>query len=272
MREKDRQSTFSEHDPAGQVDRGQDRGGERRRLRPDRTVAPGRRGLSGWCGGPAARRLDDLHLGLTDYQVLRDFDGAPGNERDAKRREASSMLDTALLVGADTLQVPASTNPNCDPARVVEDMHWLASEAGKRGLRIAHEGMAWSTINHSLPWDVVRRVGEPNLGVCVDTFHIFVRRRTAADLDGIPMDRIFLVQLSDLDHGVDLQHVIDTARHHRLLPGQGHFPIESVLRRLREAGYVGPVGVEVFNDELKSQDLKSVAREAMSALRQVWAG
>lgn len=98
--------------------------------------------------------------------------------------------------------------------------------------------MAWSVFNHTLPaaWEVVKRVGRPNLGVVVDAFHIFVRGRAAADLDGVPIERIVLVQLSDLDRGADLQHAIDAVRHHRLSPGQGHFPLHDILSRLRAAG------------------------------------
>jgi sugar phosphate isomerase/epimerase len=92
-------------------------------------------------------------------------------------------------------------------------------------------------------WNVIRQVGGPNLGVVVDAFHIFVRGRTAEDLKGIPFDKISLVQLSDLEHGVDCEHVIATARHHRLRPGRGHFPIETILDPLKEAGYAGPIGL-----------------------------
>ena len=224
-------------------------------------------------GADAVRqRLKEFHLGLTDYQVLLDFDGAPGERRAAKRAEALAMLDTAVRLGAKTLLTPASTDPDCDPSRIIEDMAWLAAEADRRNLRVAHEGMAWSTVNHSLPavWDVVQRVVKPNLGVVVDAFHIFVRSRTATDLQGIPAERIFLVQLSDLDHGVDLKHVIDTARHHRLLPGEGHFPLDTILHRLRAINYAGPIGLEVFNDDLRAQDPNKVAREAMAALRSLW--
>jgi Tannase and feruloyl esterase len=41
-------------------------------------------------------------------------------------------------------------------------------------------------------------------------------RGTANDLDQLEPERIYIVQLSDLDHGADLDHVIETARHHRL--------------------------------------------------------
>jgi 4-hydroxyphenylpyruvate dioxygenase len=234
-----------------------------------------RQDVDAFAAGPEQLRseLAACDLGLTDYQVLLDFDGAPDSKRDAKRLEAQKMLDTAFRLGATTLLAPASTDPDCDPARIVEDMAWLAREASVRGLRIAYEGMAWSTINHSLPaaWQVVRQVGARNLGLVVDAFHIFVRGRDARDLDGIPMDAIYLVQLSDLARRVagDRDKLIDTARHHRLLPGQGYFPIQTILERLERGGYAGPIGLEVFNDDLKARDPMKTAVEAMAALRSV---
>lgn len=208
-------------------------------------------------------------LGLTDYQVLLDFDGAPDGKRETKRTEALAMLDTAVTLGAGTLLVPASTDPDCVAGRVVEDMRWLARQAAARGLRIAHEGMAWSTLHDTLPavWDVVQAVDAPNLGLVLDAFHLFARHRTLADLDGIPLDRLFLVQLSDLAVETRPDSIIDIARHHRLLPGQGRFPLQALMARLQD--YRGPIGLEVFNDALKSQNPDTVAREAMTALRQV---
>ena len=222
---------------------------------------------------PELRRvLSNTGIALTDYQVLLDFDGAPASIRADKRAEALRMLDTAAALGATTLLSPASTHADCVAEQVDEDMHWLAQQAAQRNLGIAYEGMAWSTINHSLPaaWACVQRVGAPNLGVVVDAFHIFARGRDASDLDGILTDRIFLVQLSDLTEKVDSSNVTEVARHRRLLPGQGHFPIDSILAKLKLAGYTGPIGLEVFNDVMKSRDPKQVTMEAMQALKSVW--
>ena len=226
-------------------------------------------GADGVVGG-----LKQAGIGLTDVQVLLDFDGAPGDRRTDKRREAFAILDTAVQVGADTLLVPASTDAECDPARIVEDLVWLSQQAATRGLRIAYEGMAWSTVNDTTPaaWRAVQLAGQANLGLVIDAFHIFARGRDASDLDGIPADRIYLVQLSDLDHRVAQDEVVITARHRRLLPGAGYFPLASLVQRLRAIGYAGPVGLEVFNDELKACDPVVVAREAMVALKACWPG
>jgi 4-hydroxyphenylpyruvate dioxygenase len=218
--------------------------------------------------------LQKLPVGLTDYQVLLDFDGAPDSIREDKRHEALRMLDTAVALGANLLLTPACTHKECVGERIEEDLRWLARQAGQRGLRIAYEGMAWSTkINNTADaWKMVQRVNEPNLGLVVDAFHIFVRQRTVADLHGIPMDKIFLVQLSDLSEQPDPENLIDTARHRRLLPGQGKFPIHTLIEYLQEQGYTGPLGLEVFSDVLKAQDPASVARQAMKALQETCFG
>jgi len=220
------------------------------------------------------QRLGGGGIGIADYQVLRDFDGAPDALRESKRAEALAMLDVAAGIGADMVLATASSDPLCVSHRIEEDLHWLSREASSRHLRIAYEGLAWSAINFTLAsaWQTVKRVSEPNLGIVVDPFHLFVRGGNASEMDGIPMERIFIVQLSDshLDNCDDLQIVIDTARHHRVLPGQGWFPLHTILDRLKAGGYSGPIGIEVFNDKMKVRDPREVAMEAMLALSQVW--
>lgn len=222
-----------------------------------------------------AERLQSIELGLVDYQVLLDFDGAPAAQQEARRAEALAMLDTAVQVGADTLLVPASTAADCDPDRVFGDLRWLADEAAQRKLRIAYEPMAWSSFHAEVrsAWAVLREVDRPNIGLVIDAFHVFSIGGTVADLAGIPADRIFLVQLSDLAQDLSGAHrgaLIDIARHERLLPGEGNFPLDSLREWARGIGYTGPVGLEVFNDRWKSGPPAEAAQAAMQALRSAW--
>lgn len=224
-------------------------------------------------GGAAslAHLCSQLSLGLTDYQVLMDFDGAPIDQRENKREQALTMIATAQQLGATTLLVPASTHPLCCKEKIEDDLRWLVQQAAQHNLRIAYEAMAWSQhINDTAAaWQLVKRIGAPNLGLVVDAFHIFVRQRTLADLEGIPAEKIFLVQLSDLDIQPQEQHLKDVARHERLLPGEGTYPLAALLRHLQEIGYRGPIGLEVFNDRLHKADPYVTAQAAMAALRKM---
>ncbi len=221
-----------------------------------------------------ARLLDNHRLALTDYQVLLDFDGAPDDQRESKRQEALQMLDTAVELGATTLLTPASTHQGCIADREEEDIRWLARQAGKRGLRVAFEAMAWSTHinNTAAAWQLVQKVNEPNLGLVVDAFHIYVLNRTVDDLAGIPMDKIFLVQLSDLVTLPSHDHLVDVARHQRLLPAEGNFPLSSLADYLHQQGYSGPIGLEVFSDRYHQLPPAEVASKALQSLKKVLSG
>lgn len=220
-------------------------------------------------GAPVARRLaQGLGLGFTDYQVLLDFDGAPGDRRVAKRREALEMLDTARKLGARTMLVPASTDPDCDPSRIAEDMAWLVGEAKARGVRIAHEGMAWSSVHPALgdAWAVMRNLDPVFAGVVVDAYHLLVPGGRLEEVDAIPPERIFLAQFCDVAGPVAPGDYKQVARTSRLLPGGGVLPLVDLARRLRARGYRGPLGLEVFNEQMKAQDPHRVARHAYDSL------
>jgi 4-hydroxyphenylpyruvate dioxygenase len=232
--------------------------------------------VDAFAGGIASLRqfLRDHGLVLTDFHSLADFDGACDSVRGEKRAEAIRLLDTAAHLGAGTLLTTSSTHTECLPERIDEDLRWLAREASLRDVRIAYKPLAWSIFNFtpSAAWQCVRRVHEGNLSLVVDAFHLFEAGRDAEDLESIPIGSIAIVQLSDLRRRVDYHHVVETARHERLLPGrgQGCFPLDTILSRLRDRNYRGPIGVEVFNDGLRARDPTEVALEAMAGLRSLW--
>lgn len=225
------------------------------------------------CAGGAAEvraMAADLGLAIADIMVLRDSTGLPDGPRAAKRDETLSVMDLALALGTACVQAPATMAPECMPERIDEDLAWMARQAAERGLTIAYEATAWSAVDNTLPaaWDRVRRLGAANVGVVVDSFHICARGRDARDLDGVPADRIFQVQLNDLIEPVsvdDLPHLIEVARHRRVLPGEGRFPLADFMRRLGAMGYAGAMGVEVFSDVLKAQPPARVAQAAKAS-------
>jgi len=227
--------------------------------------------VDGFPGGASAIRdfATARGLGLADYQVLLDFDGAPGERRAAKRAEAEHMLDTAVTLGASTVLVPASTDPECDHARIADDLAWLVDQAHTRELRIAYEGMAWSTVNNTIQraWQAICDLDRRHVGLVVDAYHLFVIGGRATDLDGIDPDRIFLVQLSDVEDQVAPSEYMDFARHSRLLPGEGRFPLANLIEQLDGMGYRGPLGLEVFNDALKAEPPVIIAAKAYAALQ-----
>lgn len=228
-------------------------------------------------GGAAAVRAQaqQLGLGFTNCQVLRDFAGAPLSLRKEKRQQAQQFFRLAQALGCQTVQAPACTRDDCQAELIDEDLRWLSTEAARHDLRVMYEPMAWSSIdNRLLPtWQRLQRLDLPNVGLVVDLFHIAARGDDASVLENIPPERIYEVQLCDMAEAVtpeNMARLLDTARHHRLLPGDGILPVAEYVSVLKRQGYRGPVGIEVFNDELKQQPPQMAAEQAFTALRRCW--
>lgn len=228
-------------------------------------------------GGAEAIRAQAqrLNLGFTNCQVLRDFAGAPRVLREEKRQQAQQFFQLAQAIGCRTVQAPACTRTDCQADLIDEDLCWLSAEAARHDLRIMYEPMAWSTVDNRLgpTWQRLKRLDLPNVGLVVDLFHIAARGDDASALDAIPADRIYEVQLCDMAEAVtpgDMTQLMETARHCRLLPGDGILPIATFVAALQRKAYRGPVGIEVFNDRLKPQAPQSAAAQAFAALRRCW--
>lgn len=221
---------------------------------------------------PVIDALTQHALSITDYQVLLNFDGAVGEERQKKYQEAEKMLSMAATLGAKMILVAANT-AECRAEDIVPDLTWLCAQAEKLGIRVAYEGMAWSTVINrcDLAWDIIQQVNASNLGLVIDAFHIYAKQRTIADLEGIPAEKIYLLQLSDLTIQQPIAEIKQVARHARLLPGEGNFPLADLLAYLDRLGYSGPVGLEVFNDSYHQDNCHFTAKRAMQALESVLA-
>jgi sugar phosphate isomerase/epimerase len=226
------------------------------------------------CHGGAAQ-LAQQGIGFTNLQVLRDFTGAPGDLRRQKRDELRQFIEMAQALGCDTIQAPATTREDCIAQHIDEDLRWLASEAARFDMRIMYEPMAWCSVDNTLPkaWERLQRLDQPNIGLVVDLFHICALGGDASHLDGIPAERIYEVQLCDMavqPSPQDKEAIMTLAKHQRQLPGAGIIDINSFVDKLKSAGYQGPVGIEVFNDDLKRQPPREAAQQAYAALRRFW--
>ncbi|AKC32453.1 sugar phosphate isomerase/epimerase family protein [Candidatus Pantoea carbekii] len=213
-------------------------------------------------------------LGFTNLQVLRDFTGAQDSDRLYKRAELHQFIHIAYKLGCNTIQAPASTREDCLAERIDEDLCWMASEAARYNMRIMYEPMAWCSVDNTLPraWERLQRIQQPNIGLVIDLFHICALGGDASQLERIPAEKIYAVQLCDVATlpPPEKHTLMDIARHHRLLPGYGILDIECFIDTLKRINYKGPIGIEVFNDVLKSQCSEIVAQQAWQALNRYW--
>jgi len=196
-------------------------------------------------------------LRVTGFQVLRDFEGLSGRLHDYKVDIAKSMLEMCAAVGAPLLLVCSSTSTHAtgDRDAIARDLRKLAMLAVPLGLRVAYEGLSWGRHIEQFPqaWDVVCRGDMPNLGLGLDSFHLFATATPLDEIEQLDPDKIFLVQLADFmwQEIRSVEERITTARHFRVFPGEGAHSEQAadLVQRLHRLGYRGDYSFEVFNDD-----------------------
>ena len=217
-------------------------------------------------------------LRVTGFQVLRDFEGLSGHLHDYKVDIAKAMLEMAQAVGAPLLLACSSTSTHAtqDLDALARDLRKLAMLAVPLGIKIAYEGLSWGrTINEfTTAWEVVSRADAPNLGIGIDSFHIFAAKTPLDALDELDPDKVFLVQLADFmwQETRSFEERMTTARHFRVFPGEGVHSeqVAELVTRLDTLGYRGDYSFEVFNDDYQQIPLAAVAERARRSA--LWLG
>jgi sugar phosphate isomerase/epimerase len=164
-----------------------------------------------------------------------------------------------------------SAHATQDLDHIARDLRKLAMLALPLGIRIAYEGLSWGrTVNEfTASWDVVCRADCPNLGIGLDSFHIFAAKTALDEIDYLDPSKIFLVQLSDFmwQETKTFEERMATARTFRVFPGEGVHSeqIVDLVQRLDKLGYAGDYSFEVFNDDYQQMPLPMVAERGKRA-------
>jgi sugar phosphate isomerase/epimerase len=99
----------------------------------------------------------------------------------------------------------------------------------------------------------------------LDAWHYFRSDPDGALLRSIPGSSILGIQLCDAPAAPEADPLHATL-HDRLLPGDGEFPLPTLLADLRATGTAAPIGVEVFSDVLQALHSVEVGRLAGTSL------
>lgn len=206
----------------------------------------------------------------TGFQVLRDFEGLSGRLHQYKIDIAKMMLEMCAALGCKVLLACSSTSvhASCDLDKIAQDLRKLAIMAIPYGIRIAYEALSWGRTINEFPaaLEVVTRADCPNLGLGIDSFHIFAADTPLEELDFLLPDKIYLVQLADFmwQETPTFEERMTTARTFRVFPGEGVHSEQLVelVRKLDALGYTGDYSFEVFNDDYVQMPLPFVAERA----------
>ena len=152
-----------------------------------------------------------------------------------------------------------------ESARVLRE---LAEIAAPRGVKLAFEFLGQTTCSVQtleLAEEVVERVGRPDVGLVIDSFHFYAGGSKVEAIDALDAGRLFIFHINDAE---DLPRGQLEDRH-RLLPGLGILPLPEMIAAFRRIRYDAVVSVEIFRPEYWERDPVELAKAARAAVTQV---
>lgn len=218
------------------------------------------------------RRIADAGLEVSDMECIgcwlpsqRAAASAPDAAMNLLNLEPEPVLDAAARIGAKTVAVVdmiADPNPR---DVVVEAFANICDAAAARGLKVQIEWLPFGSIpDLTAAWDIVQASGKANAGLTVDSGHFFNSCATLDQLAAIPGARVHSVQINDAP---DMPKTPIIERRERMLPGEGGFDLTGFIQTLDKIGSTAPIGVEIFNMQVPTQDIDTITRTWAAAGR-----
>jgi 4-hydroxyphenylpyruvate dioxygenase len=211
---------------------------------------------------------EDFGLTIDMFQPFRDFDGTTPAQLARNLERAERKFDVMQELGTDLMLVCSNVQPDAlgDVDQLAEQFGQLAEHAGRRGMRIAYEALAWGSKVSlwSQAWAVVRKVNHPGMGMALDSFHTLALRDDPSGIAQLPGSKVFFVQLADAPW-VNTD-VLTHSRHYRCFPGQGELEMAKFTAAVIDSGYNGPLSLEIFNDEFRAAPARANAVDAKRSL------
>jgi sugar phosphate isomerase/epimerase len=200
----------------------------------------------------AARLIADAGLTVTSLCRGGFFTAGPGAPADNRRAvQEAALLNAGVLVLVVGGLPPGSKDLPAARETVAEGIAALAPYAADHGIRLAIEPLhpmfcadraVIATLGQAL--DIADAIGAPNVGVCVDTYHVWwdpeVHRQIAR-----AGHRIHVFQVCDFVLPIPADALL--GRGH---VGDGVVDIPGLARAVAAAGYRGFTEVEIFNQRV----------------------
>lgn len=216
-----------------------------------------------------ATMMADLGLKCTMFQPFRDLEGMPDQARARAFDRLERKFDVMADLETDLVLVCSSCSPQAsgERSRLLDDLAEAAERAGRRGMRIGYEALAWGrhVHDHREAWSLVRDVDHPALGLVLDSFHSLAREIPSSSIGDIRGDKLFIVQVCDAPQ-LQMDY-LGWSRHFRCMPGQGDFPLDDWAEAIRRTGFDGYWSLEIFNDRFRAGSASGVALDGLRSLR-----
>ncbi len=146
-----------------------------------------------------------------------------------------------------------------DYKTVADNMRGVGETAKPFNMFVSVEFVRASPYMSTLPTalKLTREAAHPNFGLMFDFYHFWSGLNKLEDMDQIRAGEIQHVHFQDVP---DMpRELLDNTT--RIIPGDGVSPLNTMLRKLADKDYAGPLSVELFLPKFQQGDPYEVARE-----------
>jgi 2-keto-myo-inositol isomerase len=184
--------------------------------------------------------------------------------------QAKEMMRICDIIGCETIiAISAPMLPGIREQEIVartrvalEKLVHLGSE---HGIDVCFEFLGFEpravrTLEES--WHIVKDLTSSRVNLVIDTFHFYVGGSSLNSLEQIPLDRLSIVHINDVEE----KPLSELRDGDRVFPGEGVMNPKLLIDRLKTKGYSGPLSVELFREDYWKQNPLSVARRARQSL------
>lgn len=199
------------------------------------------------------RQLNDAGIHYIEMEFIADW-WTCGATRAVSDGIRQTLFEAAAILGVTVIKVGAEVSlysppPHVGADRFASEFDALATDAAQHGVRVAIEPMPMSNLRTIRDGaDFVRKVGNPNGGLCVDIWHVARGGTAYADLPKIlTNDQIFVVELNDADKFIVNNDLWLDTIDYRKLPGEGVLNVADFIATVYQIGFRGRWGVEIIS-------------------------
>jgi sugar phosphate isomerase/epimerase len=206
-----------------------------------------------------------FHGGLPLVSQRQRTGGPAEHQALLSKRLHGFLAHCEQLECANVTAVPALRETG-DLDVAAEEFAVLCDIARPYGVRLGLEFMGTAPQLNDLhsASQLVRKADRPNGGLLIDTFLFHQGGSKLSDIENVPIDRVFNVQLADAKPKPPGQlNMLED----RLFPGEGAAPVKDIVRLLQDRGYEGWWTVELFNPDYAVMQAETVAKRALSCAR-----
>jgi sugar phosphate isomerase/epimerase len=220
-------------------------------------------------GFPALRdAIRDAGLTYTEVELIDNWwDPTLGLDNPVR----DLLMTAATELDATHIKIATALGPAREDVEwFVDSLRGLADHAAARGVRLALEPMPYTMLG-SVPGaaDLVRAVDRENLGVMIDSWHVFRAGTTLDDLrKSLTPEIIFGVELDDAAEGV-IGTLPEDSINERLLCGEGVFDLVGMVQTVVDIGFRGPWGTEIISRAHRGLPLQEALDTARCATESV---